>query len=1278
MPRSTSASSASRSSWHADPAPLRHHSITELLHDPRSAASPEALPPAPPSATPARKPRDINDFADYLRAVDAPYRRFLSSRIAAPTTTPPVPAPSKPEPTAAARAVVPSAYFDEAYSIAASPDLSTLSLATTGAPSSTSPAVAKLRATLSARAAALEAALHAALTSNSTAIASALDDVATLRAALRETKHAAEEARMTGLEVAEAAAADAPATAALGERRDTAVRLVAALSLAARVKGAAEDAHLLVDASEFPAAMAAVRVGRRALGRDGGVLGRVKALEGARASLGTAVERIDAGLREHIRVLIGADLESVTGDGKIAGGEVEGRDVRELARLVARLGRSALAHRGFLEEVRRGLEKQLEEAEELDVAAAAARAFAKKAALVHSVFTVEKVEEGEEGEKDERGEGGGEVMTSGGAGAKGASGRVVEEDKDSEGEDEEGEDDLVAIAEQRREDCRRNKDNVRELYDAILDMMCGVLDRLVGTLDPSSSKYIVLLANDGVNEANFFDEAKGALRFADAMRTVDGIVNDLAAILGPCCAGEDVAGEAVRPGHARANALRSKVLERSLAYVNAIGKAHSEALTTALHDEKWTEVRVSVGVLRLVACLTGDSLPAFDESPPIAGTVTKQSGRRYATAVIVHGEDFKTVSSGLRYVRSICAFALFADKLPFASSEAARRGVELSRQFNALSGRAILGAAALQWAKLRSITARHLALASRTVSLAIALAPHVGAPLQNAVSEAQVSVVGSLMQQSEKDLRDHHSQLLAKIMFIMMERLSVHEEALVALPWSKQGELHRYAVPSAYVATLVKEATMLHRILWSVLPAPEVVDIFTRVCIAYDTHLSHCYAALDHSLPWVRKRIVEDVAHLHEGLRHLDVVKMKSEVFVPIENVYKKYYVDLHAAYSRLSPAKSSSSPASARSAPSLALPKPSSNDLDGKRYDGVIDGSTPALANAQVGLQSPGLTPPATRISAVAPPDKFETGLDANRNGVVSTSASLATVSAVEDDSQTGVSSGDNQKSSLSPASAKAEGGSRRFLSLSGTELAVTGDDSKEGKSAGDATMTETAVARPQRRDLEKPSLSPIVPATLPSPENTRVDGEVATTEAEMKVVVDNSKYALSPAAPAASLTMPISIENATSSPASRAPQTPLPPVVRSIVQSQANAVVSSATSGILVTPGSPSVAEVLEVDGSTSGAPAHAQAGDNLLKNLEEPPLFPDSRKPQALGPDVNSASDDLLGELEPPSRHAPPQEARSASSIPAYAATAGEDLLKAAKPQPATPSTNGRPPN
>jgi Vps54-like protein len=925
-PPSPGGSSASASSsWAVDPSPLRHQCITELLHDPRAASRmPDIASFASFAASPASNsaprppPATINDFAAYLRDVQEPYRTFVRARTLDEEarerkTAPPSSAlnrsSSRAAPlhretsdrTALANAKVsadvpvdvPAAYFSELFSVAHCDELASLQNTATTICAEDS-AVADLRATLGAYQAHLEGLLHEKMGAAREEVASALKRVRELRDAVATASAETRCARADAEAVVAGTASGAVEIHALGHRKENAIRLKVALSGVARILSAADDAHVLIDAGEYMSAMRAVEGARASLAQ--GDLARIAALAPARAKLAFAVERIDVALRDEFRVLISAS-------------RVDTDKILQVVHLVARLGRSQLALRAFIDDVRKSLDKQLGDALTIDAAALAARSAVKRAALINTTFAKAMTRApadnadvdatGKDAVDDKSEQVGitaanlavsevsiapaGFSMPSSPAAAiftfeEAINGNAPAPSKESSSAFSTGiwhgsglENHTNAV--------------LGTLYDEILDMLCGVVDRLLRSFD-GKSEYIVLTPDEEVTELNCFDEAKGALRFSEAMRSLDVLGNDIIATLGL----ESTSSR-------RPNALRAKVSERSLAYVTALHNVHVEAITKAVHSDRWAEVRVSPGVSRLVAGVTGDMRRSFDgDGISSANDATAQHS--VAAGLQIHKETFKTTASGLRYTRSVCAFALFSEKLPYASSESARRGVELSRLFNALCGRAILGASAIQWSGLRSITARHLSLASRTIALAIALSPHICSSLQNAVAESHAAIVGTLMRKAEKDFRDHHGQLLAKIMSIMMDRLAVHEEGLLALPWDKSLEMNRFDIPSMYITTLAKEAFVLHKILWSLLPHEEVVDIFQRVLDAYGSRLSSGYGVLDTEKPWVRSRIIADVVHVHDLLFQLDVIQSNPEMFQPITRMYQRYVVDLRKAAS--------------------------------------------------------------------------------------------------------------------------------------------------------------------------------------------------------------------------------------------------------------------------------------------------------------------------------------------------------------------------------------------
>eukprot|EP00178_Gracilaria_changii_P010125 TRINITY_DN294_c0_g2_i1.p1 TRINITY_DN294_c0_g2~~TRINITY_DN294_c0_g2_i1.p1 ORF type:complete len:1038 (-),score=183.64 TRINITY_DN294_c0_g2_i1:8634-11747(-) len=425
------------------------------------------------------------------------------------------------------------------------------------------------------------------------------------------------------------------------------------------------------------------------------------------------------------------------------------------------------------------------------------------------------------------------------------------------------------------------KAQMREAHADLDELVANVVDRMLSHWSVGDAlqerAFIVITPENELTAENCFDEFKAALRFGEEVRSLEQLAEDL---------------ENMFFVDKRRSALRAKISEKQIAFLGAFHKAHVDTLTKAIQSDRWQEVRVTEATSRLLTAVVGP--PTAVDLEKVSGTTTVSNGRPEVAQgiIVIVDEAFKTVASGVRYVRSMCAYSLLTEQSPTLRSEFGRRGNDFCRLFNSLVGKAILGAAALQWSALRSITARHLSLASRTIALAAALANHINQPLEKALTGAQVKVILPLVKKSEKDLRDHHAQLLAKILAIMMDRLDAHEKTMKSLPWSKQQEMERFEMPSMYAVTLAKEASVLHRILWSVLPKREVFDIFQRVCAAYGTHLTEAYGALDGGEEWIRVRVANDVSCLHNRLKPLDVFKANPASFKPLSRLYNRFAKD--------------------------------------------------------------------------------------------------------------------------------------------------------------------------------------------------------------------------------------------------------------------------------------------------------------------------------------------------------------------------------------------------
>lgn len=510
----------------------------------------------------------------------------------------------------------------------------------------------------------------------------------------------------------------------------------------------------------------------------------------------------------------------------------------EVVILVHRIGRVSLLLRFFTKEITEGLSAQLSETTGLAAVARIVRTAAERAAILS---------------------------------------RIVHNCQSAPASH--GSDALLESPSTSREFSGTEEESRREMLVAFEELLAIYVDSLWPPFEPKDGEsvnavsYIILTKDTALREETCFDEFKAAHKFGEEVLVVEEIATDI---------------ETQFAIAKKGSTLRAKISERLTSFVSAFHRAHVDTITNAVRTDKWQEVSVSIGAVRLldavVSSKAGNTVKVSSESPSSTG------GKGPESALVLDGETQRTAACGVRYIRSACAYALLAEQSPTLGAEVSRRGTELSRVFNTLVWKAILGVAAIQWSGLRSITARHLSLASRTITLAALVARHTHKIMEPVLMKSsKASVVVPLMRKVEKDLDDHHTQLISKIIEIMLDRLRAHEESLKALPWGKQQELMRFDIPSGYILTLGKETAVLHRILWHVLPQAEAIEILKKVWAAYGATLSEAYGSLDGGRAWIRERVARDVKYLYDSFLKLELSKVSPEAFKPIAQLYKRF-----------------------------------------------------------------------------------------------------------------------------------------------------------------------------------------------------------------------------------------------------------------------------------------------------------------------------------------------------------------------------------------------------
>jgi len=200
--------------------------------------------------------------------------------------------------------------------------------------------------------------------------------------------------------------------------------------------------------------------------------------------------------------------------------------------------------------------------------------------------------------------------------------------------------------------------------------------------------------------------------------------------------------------------------------------------------------------------------------------------------------------------------------LSMLTTDTMSKVVEFFKSFNSRTCQVVLGAGAMRSAGLKNITAKHLALASQSLSIMIALIPYVRESFRRHLSEKQ-AVMLIEFDKLKRDFQEHQNEIHAKLVAIMGDRLTAHIKSLQAVKWD---------VPAVqpgvndYMELLVKETVTLHKVLSRYLPVAVVEAVMSQVFAAMNHSLAVEYAAIELPDQEAKNRLSADAKYLHEKL----------------------------------------------------------------------------------------------------------------------------------------------------------------------------------------------------------------------------------------------------------------------------------------------------------------------------------------------------------------------------------------------------------------------------
>ncbi|XP_026458093.1 vacuolar protein sorting-associated protein 54, chloroplastic-like [Papaver somniferum] len=267
---------------------------------------------------------------------------------------------------------------------------------------------------------------------------------------------------------------------------------------------------------------------------------------------------------------------------------------------------------------------------------------------------------------------------------------------------------------------------------------------------------------------------------------------------------------------------------------------------------------------------TGQIKSPVSTGEGVAGNNNTKESAKSASQTLTYGAvGYHMVNSGLILLKMLSEYVQMNNFLPALSFEIVQRVVELLKFFNTRTCQLVLGAGAMQVSGLKSITAKHLALASQVISFMHAIIPEIRTVLFLRVPESCKATLMSEIGRVAQDYKVHRDEIHSKLVQIMRERLLVHLRGLPQIVESWNRPEDNDSQPSQFVRSLTKEVGFFQRILSRTLHENDVQAIFGQVVQIFHTQISDAYSGLEITTPQAKNRLRRDIQQILACIRSL-------------------------------------------------------------------------------------------------------------------------------------------------------------------------------------------------------------------------------------------------------------------------------------------------------------------------------------------------------------------------------------------------------------------------
>jgi vacuolar protein sorting-associated protein 54 len=263
-----------------------------------------------------------------------------------------------------------------------------------------------------------------------------------------------------------------------------------------------------------------------------------------------------------------------------------------------------------------------------------------------------------------------------------------------------------------------------------------------------------------------------------------------------------------------------------------------------------------------------------------ASTPSTAPSKMTTRPAIIESDSFLLPVSAILCLHGLSSFLHLNTGIPSMTQEIATSILSYLTLFNSRCTQLILGAGATRSAGLKNITTKHLAVAAQALSFISTLIPHIREFIRRHLGSG--SSVSTLMGEFDKVRRaylEHQQSIYDKLVDIMAGRATAHAKAMKTIDWEKGGK----EGVNAYMETLTKETSTLHRVLSKHLPEMTVRMIMEPVFKSYKEQWGKAFGDVTLQSEAAQSRLVPSLAAILFDADHSQI-----ECFVMLSTSNRK------------------------------------------------------------------------------------------------------------------------------------------------------------------------------------------------------------------------------------------------------------------------------------------------------------------------------------------------------------------------------------------------------